>query len=146
MDPYGLSCKPSAHENKGNIVYRALTKHDAERIAAGKSIQGKAMDGTWTAAEHVANQPLSLNSAAAGGPWKNSPWISTTKNMDIAKAYDSGFGIVQVDLNKVNALQVQVWEHAPRTTGIDGLAYHRSIWAQEVTILQEIPYSAIKVI
>ncbi|BFO10751.1 hypothetical protein GGER_32610 [Serratia rubidaea] len=50
--------------------------------------------------------------------------------MDIAKAYDSGFGIVQVDLNKVNVLQVQVWEHAPRTTGIDGLAYHRSIWTR----------------
>ena len=146
MDPLGLSPCTSNHAEESNIVYRALTREDAARVAAGKSIQGKAMNGTWTAAEHVANQPLSKDSVAAGGPWKNSPWISTTKNIEIAKAYDSGFGIVKIDLDKINSLKVQVWEHVPRTSGIEGLPYHRSVWAQEVTVLHEIPSSAIKVL
>ena len=137
VDPLGLMCSSS------NIVYRALTEHDAARLAAGKSIEGKALNGTWSAAEHVANQQLLRSSRAAGGAAENSPWISTTKNLDIAKAYDSGYGIVAIDLNKVNALKVEVWQHAPRVNGVEGLPYHRSIWAQEVTIFQEIPNSAI---
>lgn len=137
VDPLGLMCSTS------NTVYRALTEHDAARLAAGKSIQGKALNGSWSAAEHVTNTSLSKESASAGGAAKNSPWISTTKNLDIAKAYDSGYGIVAIDLNKVNATQVEVWRHAPRVNAFEGLAYHRSIWAQEVTIFQEIPNSAI---
>ena len=137
VDPLGLMCSTS------NTVYRALTEHDAARLAAGKSIQGKKLSGKWSAAEHVANQPLLNGSKGAGGAAENSPWISTTKNLDIAKAYDSGYGIVAIDLNKVNAMKVEVWQHAPRVNGVDGLAYHRSIWAQEITIFQEIPNSAI---
>ncbi|EPF4654738.1 RHS repeat-associated core domain-containing protein, partial [Cronobacter sakazakii] len=143
VDPLGL-CKTVTQENgASNIVYRALTEHDAARLAAGKSIQGKALDGTWSAAEHIANQPLSDASSAIGGAAKNSPWISTTKDLDIARAYDSGHGIIAIDLNKVTSFNVEVWQHAPRVNGIEGLAYHRSIWAQEVTIYKDIPNSAI---
>ncbi len=143
VDPLGL-CKTVTQENgASNIVYRALTEHDAARLAAGKSIQGKALDGTWSAAEHIANQPLSDASSAIGGAAKNSPWISTTKDLDIARAYDSGHGIIAIDLNKVTSFNVEVWQHAPRVNGIEGLAYHRSIWAQEVTIYKNIPNSAI---
>ncbi|QZN98223.1 DUF7587 domain-containing protein [Symbiopectobacterium purcellii] len=121
-----------------------MTEQDAARLAQGQSIQGKAVDGTWTAAEHVANQPLSATSKATGGPLKNSPWISTTKDLDIAKAYDSGHGIIEIDLNKVTSQSVEVWKTAPRANGVNGLPYHRSIWAQEVTVFKEIPNSAIK--
>ncbi|MDT3586768.1 RHS repeat-associated core domain-containing protein, partial [Cronobacter sakazakii] len=108
VDPLGL-CKTVTQENgASNIVYRALTEHDAARLAAGKSIQGKALDGTWSAAEHIANQPLSDASSAIGGAAKNSPWISTTKDLDIARAYDSGHGIIAIDLNKVTSFNVEV--------------------------------------
>lgn len=48
----------------------------------------------------------------------NSSWISATKNSDIAKSHDSG-------------------------NGIESLSYHRSIWAEEVTVYQDIPSSVI---
>ncbi|WP_276207157.1 RHS repeat-associated core domain-containing protein, partial [Lonsdalea iberica] len=140
VDPLGLTPK----EGQSNIVYRALTEQDAARLANGESIQGKALDGNWSAAEHVANQPLSAASNAAGGPAKNSPWISTTKDLDIARSYDSGHGIIEIDLNKVSSPNAEVWKTAPRVNGTGGLPYHRSIWAQEVTVYKEIPNSAIK--
>ncbi|WP_234991571.1 RHS repeat-associated core domain-containing protein, partial [Pectobacterium actinidiae] len=140
VDPLGLTPK----EGQNNIVYRALTEQDAARLARGESIQGKALDGNWSAAEHVANQPLSAASNAAGGPAKNSPWISTTKDLDIARSYDSGHGIIEIDLNKVSSPNVEVWKTAPRVNGTEGLPYHRSIWAQEVTVYKDIPNSAIK--
>ncbi|GGY21200.1 hypothetical protein GCM10011289_26120 [Paludibacterium paludis] len=73
----------------------------------------------------------------------NSPWISTTRVLDVAKGYEGGNGIVAIDLNKLDALQVEVWQHVPRVNGVEGLPYHRSIWAQEVTIFQHIPRDAI---
>ncbi|MET4862615.1 DUF7587 domain-containing protein [Morganella morganii] len=73
----------------------------------------------------------------------NSSWISATTNLDIAKSHDSGNSIVDIDLNKVSSPKVEVWQHALWTNGIEGLSYHRSIWAEEVTVYQEIPSSAI---
>ncbi|WP_232487483.1 RHS repeat-associated core domain-containing protein, partial [Pectobacterium parmentieri] len=64
VDPLGLTLKEGS---KDNIVYRAMTEQDAARLANGESIQGKALDGNWSAAEHIANQPLSAASNAAGG-------------------------------------------------------------------------------
>ncbi|HHQ6628312.1 TPA: RHS repeat-associated core domain-containing protein, partial [Serratia fonticola] len=156
VDPLGLTsvkrgCPPDSDIPAGvktgepevpepNIVYRALTEQDAQRLASGGSIQGKSPDGTWTAAEHVANR--SFDPSLSGGAFENSPWISTTKDLNIARAYEGGHGIIAIDLNKVPSTQVEVWKHAPRVNGIDGLPYHRSIWAQEVTIFLEIPPSA----
>ncbi|HDT0719448.1 TPA: hypothetical protein QIB97_000454 [Proteus mirabilis] len=61
--------------NKGepNIVYRTLTHEDMNRLMRGESLQGKAINGKWSAAEHVANQPLSRTSSAVGGPMSNKP-------------------------------------------------------------------------
>lgn len=72
-----------------------------------------------------------------GGAKGNSPWISTTRELDIANSYSSGNGIVAIDLNKVDSLVTEVWQLAPRVNGVKGLPYHRSIWAQEVTIYQK---------
>jgi hypothetical protein len=141
VDPWGLSgCSP---DKEPNVVYRAMTEQDVNRVSAGQSIQGKALGGSWSADEHVANQALSVDSKAAGGAAANSPWISTTKDINVARAYDSGNGIATIDLNKVSSQQVEVWQTAPRTTGVGGLAYQRSIWSQEVTVFQDIPNAAI---
>nr|WP_307732171.1 hemagglutinin repeat-containing protein [Massilia aurea] len=127
-----------ANSSGSNIVYRALTPADAASIEAGTGLAAKAQNGTWTAAEHVANA-----GPGAGGAAANSPWISTTRLLDVAKGYEGGNGIVGIDLSKVGSFQAEVWQTAPRVNGVAGLPYHRSIWAQEVTIFQEIPQSAI---
>ncbi len=134
----GASVQTSPNSANPNVVYRALTPADAEAYAAGNGISAKAPNGTWTAAEHVANA-----GPGAGGAAANSPWISTTKNLDVARAYDSGNGIIAIDLNGVGSLQAEVWRLAPRVNGVAGLPYHRSIWSQEVTIYQKIPNEAI---
>jgi hypothetical protein len=122
-----------------NIVYRALTAADRANIAAGQGISAKAPNGVWTAAEHVAN----FSTGSPGSASTQSPWISTTRLPGVAAAFDSGNGIAAIDLSKVPSLQVEVWKTAPRVNGVAGLAYHRSIWGQEVTIFQHIPASAI---
>ena len=94
-----------AAEGGQNIVYRALTQADADALAAGEGLTAKAPNGTWTAAEHVANA-----GPGTGGASLNSPWISTSSRLDVAQAYDSGNGVVAIDLNKVPSLQVQVWQ------------------------------------
>lgn len=121
-----------------NIVYRALTPADAAAIESGQGLTAKSVNGTWTAAEHVANAGPGTGGAAA-----NSPWISTSRVLDVAKSYEGGNGVIAIDLNKVPSLQVEVWQTAPRVNGPAGLPYHRSIWAQEVTIHQTIPREAI---
>jgi hypothetical protein len=134
-------CKTNGATTEHNVVYRALNAADAEALAAGRGLRAKAPGGTWTAAEHVANQPLT--SGALGDAARNSPWLSTSRLLDVARAYDSGHGIIAIDLNRVVSFRTEVWRHAPRVNGVRGLAYHRSFWAQEVTIFQEIPASAI---
>lgn len=119
-------------DNAPNIVYRAITPADAAALDQGLGLTAKAPNGTWTAAEHVAN-----TGPGAGGAAANSPWISTSRSLDVAKSYDGGNGVIAIDLNKAGLLQVEVWKTAPRVNGVEGLPYQRSIWAQEVTIHQE---------
>ena len=127
-----------AAETTPNIVYRALTQADADALAAGRGLTAKAPNGTWTAAEHVANA-----GPGTGGASLNSPWISTSSRLDVAQAYDSGNGVIAIDLNKVPSLQAQVWQTAPRVNGVQGLPFQRSFWAQETTVYQQIPFNAI---
>lgn len=126
-------------------MYRGLTEADAIALQSGRGLTAKAPNGTWSAAEHVANSGPGTGGAAA-----NSPWISTSKRLDVAQAYDSvaqaydsGHGVAMIDLNKVGSLQAEVWQTAPRVNGTAGLPYHRSIWGQEVTIYGTIPREAI---
>lgn len=83
----------------GNTVYRALTAADAEAIAAGRGLTAKAPNGTWTAAEHVANSGPGVGGAAA-----NSPWISASRILEVARAYHSGHGVVAIDVSRVPGL------------------------------------------
>ena len=61
----------------------------------------------------------------------------------IPKGYEGGNGIVGIDLSKVGSFQAEVWQTAPRVNRVEGLPCFRSIWAQEVTVFQETPQSAI---
>lgn len=133
---------PDTLRGRRNLVCRALTKADVESLSAGLGLQAKAPDGKWTAAEHVAN----YGDGTIGGAAENSPWISASRSPSVAHAYDSGYGVIAIDLDKVTSPQVEVWKNVPRPDSIRGpkdLAYHRSIWAQEVTVLKSIPHDAI---
>lgn len=65
------------------------------------------------------------------------------RSLEVAQGYDIGHGIIAIDPDSVDSPQAEVWQTAPRVNGVEGLPYHRSIWAQEVTIYQTIPRKAI---
>lgn len=119
-----------------NIVYRALNPANLDDLAAGRGIIASNPNGEWDAVQHVARPGM------RGGAAANSPWISTTRSLEIAEAYEGGSGIVAIDLSRVNSLQVDVTRLASRY-GSDSIAYHRAAWAQEVTIYRSIPPEAI---
>lgn len=78
--------------------------------------------------------------------WKHDPYISTTTDIKVAKAFNkegSNLGIVAIDLNKVPGLKQKGYEIFPRTNGAESIAYHYSFWQQEVSIYRHIPQNAI---
>jgi hypothetical protein len=123
-----------------NTSYRALNVADARALEGGMGLSGKAPNGNWTAVEHVLNA-----GPGRGGAQMNSPWISTTRDLSVAvEGYSGGNGLVAVNLSRVPAAnQVEVWQNVARTNLSDSLAYHRAIWAQEVSVYQSIPAQAI---
>jgi hypothetical protein len=84
--------------------------------------------GTWTASEHV-----QLGSSRAS--FANDPWIASTRDLNVARAFDSGSGIVMIDLTKVASPWNEVWSGLSRTAGFP---YQASLWQQEVTIFQRV--------
>ncbi|MDP9933638.1 LysM peptidoglycan-binding domain-containing protein [Variovorax paradoxus] len=138
----GLSRAESRVSN--NTTYRALNPNDAQTWEAGQGLTAKAPDGQWTAEQHVLNagpQP--------GGAMLNDSWIASTRRYDVANTslanggYNSGNGVVSINLGRVPTEQVEVWQNVARSNAVDSLAYHRSIWAQEVSIYQNVPARAI---
>lgn len=114
----------------------------------GLGLTAKNPNGVWTAEDHVSN----FNRRTLGGAAKNDPWIGTTRDYDVLVGpggYNSGNGIVAINLNKVPNAQVEVWQNAPRSNIYDPfnprstMPYHRSIWAQEVSIYQSVPSRAL---
>jgi hypothetical protein len=132
----GIAAAGAQSANEANIVYRALNAKDAERLAAGLGLEAKNPAGTWTAAQHVARG--SSRAALA-----NDPWIATTSDLNVARAFKSGNGIAKIDLSKVPGPGVRVWEYAPRASGQAGIPYNYSIWQQETSIYRNIPRDAI---
>lgn len=118
------------------FVYRALTAADREALDAGRGITAKNPNGTWSLGEHV-----TFGSSRASRA--NDPWISTTRDPNVADAFDSGHGVVRIDLGKVDSPIAEAWQVYPRRNGAEGLPYHYSIWQQEVSIYGSIPRGAI---
>jgi hypothetical protein len=135
---------PKSSVTFAEIRNRALNPNDAQTWEAGQGLTAKAPDGQWTAEQHVLNagpQP--------GGAMLNDSWIASTWRYDVANTslanggYNSGNGVVSINLGRVPTEQVQVWQNVARSNAVDSLAYHRSIWAQEVSIYQNVPARAI---
>jgi hypothetical protein len=124
-------------ESESRIVYRALNSKDAARIKAGLGLEAKNPSGSWDVGQHVA-----LGSRKSA--WVKDPWIATTPDLNIARGFEGGNGIVAIDLNKVPSIQLKAWELYPRVNGEAGLPYHWSIWQQEISVFQNIPLEAIK--
>ena len=119
-----------------NLVYRSLTSANAETLAAGKGIFAKAPGGSWTLEQHLiqGSSPKAL---------LNNPWIATSSDINIAKSFSSGNGLISIDLSKLPASSIQKgWMNLPRSSA----GYHYSVWQQEVSISGHIPQHAIKVI
>lgn len=129
-----------AVDTADNIVYRALNQKDADRLSQGLGLEAKNPNGTWTLEEHVV-------SGSNKSSWVNDPYISTTSDLTVAQGFDeagSNLGVIEIDLNQVSSPTYNGYEIFPRATGVDGLPYHYSVWQQETSIFQYIPYEAIK--
>ncbi|MFS1511577.1 hypothetical protein VQL36_03945 [Chengkuizengella sp. SCS-71B] len=76
--------------------------------------------------------------------WQDDPWISTTTDLEVARGFDQGNGIIAIDLDKVSSEKVYQFENY----SMDGdtnekIAYQRAVWSREVSIYQYIEREAI---
>ncbi|WP_238654562.1 RHS repeat domain-containing protein [Paenibacillus piscarius] len=90
-----------------NIVFRALSKYDVGNLVAGRGIVSKHTPPhrEWSLLEHI----LDGNKKSEDGEDISmgfDPWIATTRDIQIAlKRFNSGHGIVVIDLNKVQSIK-----------------------------------------
>lgn len=117
------------------FVYRALHEQDAISLSKGNGIYAKNPEGNWTLERHLIGSRTKS--------WFHDPWISTTTDFEVAKAFSSGNGIIKIDLSKVPSSNIERgWLTLPRSSR----GYHNSIWQQEVSIFQHIPRNAIEIL
>jgi len=104
-----------------------------------------AVTGSGSLPAYVPRWLQEVNLTPFFGAAANSPWISTTRSLEVAQGYEGGNGIVAIDLSKVDAPYVELWQQAPPTLvgGPQSIPYWRSLYAQEVTVNQAIPRNAI---
>ena len=122
-----------------NYVYRALNQKDLERYTNGLGLEAKNPNGSWSLKEHLVN-------GSGKTSWANDPYISTTSDLSVAEGFNqsgSGYGIVKIDMNKVTSASYKGYEIYPRVNGVEGLPYHYSVWQQEISVYQNIPFDAI---
>ncbi len=123
----------------GNYVCRALNQKDYERYTNGLGLEAKNPNGNWNLKEHLVN-------GSGKASWANDPYISTTSDLSIAREFNqsgSGYGIVKIDMDKVASASYKGYEIYPRVNGVEGLPYHYSVWQQETSVYQSIPFEAI---
>lgn len=121
---------------KNKYAYRSLTAADAASLNAGNGISAKALNGTWSLEQHLIN-------GSSSKARLNNPWIATSTDINVARSFSSGNGLIRINLSKLPASSAQKgWMSLPRSFR----GYHFSIWQQEVSIFQNIPKSAIKII
>ena len=129
----GNSLRIAEQRVLNNMAYRSLTPADAAAVDSGLGITAR---GTMTVEEHI---------MAAKLPGGN-PWIATSRSKEVALGYSSGNGTVPIYLGEVaQSTQVEYWKFAARNNNMYGqsMPYYRSVWAQEVSIYQNIPMRAI---
>ncbi len=123
----------SSFLGNGSIAYRAITSENANTINSGLGVFPKAPNGTWGLEQH-----LTYGSSAAS--YANDPWIASSSSYNISKSFNSGNGIITIDLSKIPSNNIQVgWQNLGRNSP----GYHFSIWQQEISIFGHIPQEAI---
>ena len=135
----GIDVGRKSGSNSDNYVYRALNQKDYERYTNGMGLEAKNPNGNWSLNEHLVN-------GSGKASWANDPYISTTSDLSVAKGFNqsgSGYGIVKIDMNKVTSASYKGYEIYPRVNGVEGLPYHYSVWQQETSVYQSIPFEAI---
>ncbi|MEW4923108.1 RHS repeat-associated core domain-containing protein [Algibacter sp. 2305UL17-15] len=134
--PTSVASSTVPKPNANMFVYRSMTSLDAASVKAGNGLFAKAPYGAWTLEEH-------LIMGSSKKALFNNPWIATSADINIARSFSSGNGLVRIDLSKVSIGSVERgWMQLQRSSP----GYHYSIWQQEVSISQKIEQSAIKII
>ncbi len=122
---HNCGTRPDGPDPDGNIVYRALAKSDDP--AAGLT------------ARDPGNMGVSPLSHVAGK--KKTPWISTSKNPNIAfDKYNQGHGVVAIDLRRIAHKYTDI-SSGPFPSSRRHSAYARK--DSEVLVWQDIPAEAI---
>ncbi len=117
--------RPSGPDPNGNIVYRALA--EGEGPATGLTARDPSAAGV-SPLSHVAGK-------------RNTPWISTSKNPDIAfDKYNNGYGVVAIDLSRIPYSYVDI-SSGPFPSSRRHSSYARK--DSEVLIWQRVPAEAI---
>ena len=121
-----------------NIAYRALSPIDRDNLATTGMILPGNINGTASLADHIAY-------GSSTSVKNNSPWVSSTRRMDLAMGkYNSGNGVVAIDLNKVPSLSIDAWLFGFDTSTHSGIrARNFSRYDMEVCTFGPIPESAI---
>ena len=89
------------------------------------------------------NAPTTPGQHIAGA--RRSPWISTTRSEEIAKTRYGQFGVVRIDLSKLNTIIVDCTRGVPEDGYTPtGQMSRRGIRDQEVLIHKYVPPEAIK--
>jgi RHS repeat-associated protein len=117
-------------------VYRALNTADRVSIDAGLGISAKNPEGSWSLGKHVVR-------GSSPASWSNDPWIATTRLPEVAQVFDSGNGVVRINLRLVHSPTAEAWKVYPRARGEAALPFQYSFWQQEVSVFQSIPAEAI---
>ncbi|NBI30567.1 RHS repeat-associated core domain-containing protein [Chengkuizengella marina] len=127
-----------------NIVYRAINSKDLSHVIALQDIQAKNPNGKWSLTDHVA-----YGSNKLFKPWKNDPWISTTKSLERAIWYNTqetseNKGIIVINLNKVDSKYVDALTNLDPNHYDYKKAFNFATIDQEISIYQSIPLEAIE--
>jgi len=135
--------KMQQDENR-NIVYRAVTETDFNNILLGKGIRSKYSfpNKEWSLLQHVTWG--GADSRGVDISIGFDPWISTTTSLEVANKFNSGYGIVVIDLNLVsNDKKVPMYEFWGRTDYEGELAYAFGVAEKEISVYKYIPNKAI---
>jgi len=118
------------HNSK--FAFRSITSRNGVTLASGDGIFAKNPAGNWSLEQHLVggSSPASI---------ANDPWISTSLDIRIARAFQGESGLVRIDLTKVPSIQQRGFESLP----INSAGYRYSVWQQEVSIYQHVPQEAI---
>ncbi len=94
---YYLWGKALSAGSASGYAYRALNAKDTERLSQGLGLEAKNPAGNWSLGQHITD---GSNPRA----WANDPYISTTLDLKVAKAFNSSgnqLGVIKIDLSKI---------------------------------------------